>query len=150
MPLRAKPRISSRCSHAFFSRFRRSMRWALFSGLGCAGVINSCAKNKKPTTLGFWSWADESAWIARCLDRPAPYARRRAHTTPATTAGRDELLAGTGRHGLDSIGVGLAMSNGDGYRLKSLEKPATEPAKRKCRENRQSQQPKRQSLAPED
>src|SRR5271165_2059122 len=55
-PSRANARTSSKTSHGFFSRLRRSMRWALVSLAGRAAVavivLSFAGLNKKPTGSG--------------------------------------------------------------------------------------------------
>src|SRR5271157_4924979 len=55
-PSRAKARTSSKTSQGFFSRFRRSMRWALDSLVGGAAVavifLSFSGINEKPTGNG--------------------------------------------------------------------------------------------------
>src|SRR3954453_14651174 len=76
-PLRAKPRISSRHSQAFFSRFRRSARCALVS---VVGILWDLSRKKQNPRHFVWRGSLESASIPK-LRLPPPHARNERTTT---------------------------------------------------------------------
>src|ERR1700682_4872153 len=87
-PSRAKRRISSRPSHGFLERLRRSTRCALVSF--AAFVINYLARllltgfvpeNKKPTARFIWRWVISAGFKRNPLVRQPPCARAHACTT---------------------------------------------------------------------
>src|SRR5579863_8216067 len=77
-PSRAKRRISSKASHGFFSRFRRSTRCALVS------VLVSAIK-EKPTASFLLAMGSISADTKKSLGQQPPCARRHECTTTSTT-----------------------------------------------------------------
>src|SRR5580698_5593302 len=86
-PSRAKRRISSRPSHGFLARFRRSTRCAVVS---FAVVVisskpgNFYPENKKPTARCVWRWVDECLVKKEFLGQQPP--RASAHTCTTTTS----------------------------------------------------------------
>src|SRR5260370_15029799 len=100
-PSRANRRISSRPSHGFLERLRRSTLCALFSF--AAFVIRSLARlfvpncfvpeNKKPTARFVWRWVISAGFRTNPLVRQPPCARSHAcTTTPRAHAHRPNYL----------------------------------------------------------
>src|SRR4030081_931952 len=87
-PSRAKRRISSRPSHGFLERLRRSTRCALVSFavfviILALLLVPDCfvPENEKPTARFIWRWVISAGFKRNPLVRQPPCARAHACTT---------------------------------------------------------------------
>src|SRR5580704_3873985 len=90
-PSRAKRRISSRPSHGFLVRLRRSTRCAVVSlavVVGAVVVIEKLGENKKPTARLLWRWVDECRYyeILRSAASPRQCARMHNNNMGSSTS----------------------------------------------------------------
>src|ERR1019366_1598769 len=87
-PSRAKRRISSRPSHGFLERFRRSTLCALVSFtmfvIACFAPDCFVLENKKPTARLLWRWVISAGITISYLGRQPPRASAHGCTTTST------------------------------------------------------------------